>query len=329
MHLPQQRQVQCHRAQPQLEDAPPSVLVLLAAHNGERWIGDQLDSILTQQNVRVSVLVCDDASTDRTREEVAKRAATSDVRLVRASERLGSANRNFLGLIASDCAGEYDYFALSDQDDIWLPGKLERAIWFLTHRDAEAYSSNATAFWADGSKTKTLIKSRPQTKYDYLFESAGPGCTFVFRRAAFLKIARWVANNFASLSELKVHDWTLYAFARETGLRWHIDEKSLLLYRQHSLNAIGANVGCNAAAVRVRQIVSGEYLRDVVQLATAVQHNSWIPAALQRLNLIDRLRLACAAHLFRRRRHESFALAALLLISRRPVSPHPGGDMTP
>ena len=95
-------------------------------------------------------------------------------------------NRNFLRLIRDTPLEETQYFALSDQDDdVWLPQKLERAVNELSRTGADAHSSNATAFWGDGRK-RILVKSNRQRRFDHLLGSAGPGCTFVFRRSAFV-----------------------------------------------------------------------------------------------------------------------------------------------
>jgi rhamnosyltransferase len=80
---------------------PPHVVVLLAAHNGARWIGAQIDSILAQQGVSLQVLVSDDASTDTTRDQVLARAATdARVTLLSANGPFGSAAANFFALLA-------------------------------------------------------------------------------------------------------------------------------------------------------------------------------------------------------------------------------------
>ena len=75
--------------------ARPSVLVLLAAYNGERWIGEQLESILTQEEVDVRIVVRDDGSTDNTRELVSRLAQDNRVKLLHDTMPTGSAAQNF------------------------------------------------------------------------------------------------------------------------------------------------------------------------------------------------------------------------------------------
>lgn len=99
------------------------ISVAMCTYNGSRFLQEQLDSIAGQRHLPCEVVVCDDGSTDQTPllvSEFARRAPFM-VRLIRNQERLGS-TRNFEKAIAL-CEG--DWIALCDQDDIWLPEKLE------------------------------------------------------------------------------------------------------------------------------------------------------------------------------------------------------------
>jgi glycosyltransferase involved in cell wall biosynthesis len=93
--------------------------VVLASCDGERFIGEQLDSILPQLAAEDEVVVSDDASTDRTLEVVAQRR-DSRIRILAHENRVGYVG-NFQRAVESS-RGEFVFF--SDQDDIWLPGKV-------------------------------------------------------------------------------------------------------------------------------------------------------------------------------------------------------------
>jgi rhamnosyltransferase len=300
------------------ESKGPTVKVLLATFNAERWLQPQLDSIASQCGVRIITCASDDRSSDGTVALLDKAAAVLHLHLLPAlPHRLGNANRNFLRLIRDCPLDEAQYFALADHDDVWLSGKLQRAIDQLALTASDAYSSNVTAFWEDG-RQKLLVKSDPQRRFDYLFESAGPGCTFVFPRRTFELLQHWVRKEFENLQSVKVHDWLIYAHARRQNWRWHIDSESQLRYRQHALNEIGANAGANAAIQRWRQIRRGDYRRDVLAIAQAISDESFITRALSRLGWMDRLSLVAAASQCRRKRTDRLLLMLFFLVMPKP-----------
>jgi rhamnosyltransferase len=295
----------------------PCVCVLLATHNGSRWIAEQVESIFSQEGVRVRVVLSDDASTDDTVQIVLSRAPHDAVTVLpKLGSRMGNANRNFLRLIRDVDLGSDSHFALSDQDDIWLKEKLATAVEVLQASAASAYSSNAVAVWQDGRR-KILMKSGPQRQYDYLFESAGPGCTFVLPRQQFIELQTWVVAAGDALSQVPVHDWLIYAFARTRGWKWHIDSRALILYRQHGANEVGANVGTRAAIKRLRESLDGRYRQRILAVISSAGDNSRVSAMVRRFNAFDRVRLALMAHECRRNPLEAALLALLFLFMRR------------
>lgn len=295
----------------------PHVRVLLATYNGAPWLDEQLDSIATQQGVRVSIVASDDSSSDATVEVLARWAQRVALEtLLRAPERFGSAHRNFLRLIRDADLGDADYFALSDQDDIWLPDKLRRGIECLNSFAAQGYSSNVTAFWPDGSRHE-IDKAQPLRRLDHMFGSPGPGCTFVMPRDVFAELKTFVTDNFERLQTIWVHDWLIYAFVRARGGRWHIDPRSNMLYRQHGRNEIGVNAGWRAALNRLRLVRSGSYRRDILAIADSVGERNAVVEAVRRLRLVDRLALLLQVRDFRRRLSECVILAFFILVMPR------------
>ena len=148
----------------------PSILVILASYNGEKYIREQINSILNQKNVNIKIHVFDDASKDKTGQIVEKR---DNVILNERKIGSGSAAINFLeALLELNFKHElikYDYIAFSDQDDIWLENKLSRSIQFLK-QGFELYGSNLNIY-KDGKFTNEMVvKSQKQKKYDFLFE---------------------------------------------------------------------------------------------------------------------------------------------------------------
>lgn len=106
----------------------PRVLVVMATYNGERYLKEQIDSILTQKGVKVSLLISDDCSQDGT-VDVASEYASRDSRV---SIRMNASNvgvaLNFMSPVYEADTRGFDFLAFSDQDDVWLPEKLIHAI---------------------------------------------------------------------------------------------------------------------------------------------------------------------------------------------------------
>lgn len=237
--------------------------ILLAAYNGSNWINEQIDSILAQKEVDVTIFVSCDLSTDNTL-EVIKSYSEDKVRLLPYGQKFGAAAPNFYRLIKDVDFSTFDYIALSDQDDIWLEDKMIAAIAKLESGNAVAYSSNVTAFWADGTK-RTVVKATPQRKYDWLFESPGPGCSFVMKKEFALEFQNHMKGKEIYLKNLDWHDWVIYAYARSKNYKWLIDSESHMLYRQHSNNQLGANSGFKQFKKRVNDILSGYGIEQTIK----------------------------------------------------------------
>lgn len=251
----------------------PLVVVLLATYNGEAYLEEQLASILGQEGVTVRLVVSDDSSIDGTRGILDEAARDPRVTVLEPG-RFGTPQGNFLRLVREADLDGAAAVAFADQDDVWHRDKLARQLTLLTRLGVDAVSSNVIAFWQrdDGSRRTELIdKAQPQVALDFLLESAGPGCTFVFGVDAFLTVRAALTK--VPDDGMVPHDWLAYAVVRATGGRWHIDETPTLDYRQHDANATGANSGLTQAATRFRRLASGEYRAQcgaVAHLAAAV-----------------------------------------------------------
>lgn len=292
----------------------PKISILMATYNGEAWIESQIESILNQIDVHVTIFISDDKSVDNTFKMVENFTNTpNQLKILPNKERQGSAAGNFFRLLIDTDITNTDYIALSDQDDIWLPEKLNKAIQEIKNQCVDAYSSNVKAFWPDG-KTRLIHKAQPQAKYDYMFESAGPGCTFVFSQRLALGLQKFLRENKTKLNTVALHDWFIYAFARSRGYQWYIDPTPTLLYRQHADNVVGANTGIKAFAARLSKLKQGWYLQQTLLLAKQLGYNHAAPIQkITRLNLLDRCYLALFACEYRRRLRDRLAFAFFVL----------------
>jgi rhamnosyltransferase len=241
----------------------PKVAVLLAAYNGMQWIEEQIASILIQSSVDITIHISVDPSTDGTEAWCAAYAAQhTRVVLLPAAGIFGGASRNFFRLIRDVDFDGYDFIAFADQDDIWHPDKLERATRILNTGKYAAYSSNVTAFWPNG-KTQLLDKAQRQVAWDFLFEAAGPGCTYVFGKSLAASLKASMLANWQQLQDVSLHDWYCYAFARSHGYTWFIDPLPTMQYRQHERNQVGANTGINPLIARYKTIHDGWWFSQV------------------------------------------------------------------
>lgn len=245
----------------------PVVMVIVAAYNGVHWLEEQLKSILSQHGVQVRICVSVDPSSDGTEALVAQWARDDErIDLLPCAGKFGGAGRNFYRLLADVDLSAVDYLALSDQDDIWQPDKLYRAHLKLSNDGYSAYSSNVLAFWPDGREC-LINKAQRQTEYDYLFEAAGPGSTYVFDYALACSIQEFILSHRLEVEQVNLHDWLLYAFVRSRNDRWYIDPYPGVLYRQHGSNQLGANSGYRAFKSRIRSVYSGWYAAEVGKIA--------------------------------------------------------------
>jgi rhamnosyltransferase len=285
----------------------PKIAVLLAAYNGMQWIEEQVASILGQQSVDVTIHISVDLSEDGT-EAWCKALGEVDSRviLLPPAGRFGGAARNFFRLIRDVDLHDYDAVSFADQDDIWESDKLLRATQAITSHGVDAYSSNVTAFWPDG-KTILLDKSQPQVAWDFLFEAAGPGCTYVLSPALARSLRQQVIQDWEQLQQVSLHDWYCYAFARSHGFKWFIDSRPSMLYRQHESNQVGANTGLTSLFQRYVTIHEGWWFKQVQAIALLVGADknpfvsSWLP-----LRRRDLLRLSVRGGQCRRRPRDKF-----------------------
>lgn len=253
---------------PDARTTPPAtarVAVLMATFDGARFIDSQIASILDQQGVEVRIFVSDDGSRDDTLARIARWPAQRVSLLP--PVRSGGAGQNFLRLLRDAPWQGYDFVAFSDQDDIWHPDKLARAIAGIASRGLDAYSSNVRAFWPDGRRT-LVRKAQPLRRLDHLFEAGGPGNTYVLPRAtAHLLAARLAAAPAEALARIALHDWLIYAVVRGQGLRWWIDPEPSLDYRQHATNVAGTGNTWPRIRRRLGLLLGGWYLDQLRAIA--------------------------------------------------------------
>tara|TARA_A100001015_G_scaffold61549_1_gene67776 strand:- start:895 stop:2700 length:1806 start_codon:yes stop_codon:yes gene_type:complete len=241
------------------------VAVLMPVFNGEKFVKKQILSILNQKNVDPTIFVSIDQSTDNSEKYLENlKKKFKKIKIVSKNLKFGSPTKNFFHLISNFKIKDFDYVSLSDQDDLWYPQKLIKSINILKNKNFSVYSSSVNA--KIGSKRKYIKKSGNKTKFDYYFESAGPGSTYVFGKNFFSIFQKYLRKNIKKLCSFQHHDWLIYAYAREKDFRWYIDSKPSLDYIQHNSNHTGANIGILSFFKRLKEVVSGDALKKANDL---------------------------------------------------------------
>lgn len=293
----------------------PSIVVLLAAYDGELYIQEQLDSILAQENVNISIIISVDKCNDSTLSIVKyyESIYADIISVLPYGKSFGSAGANFTRLICEVDFNNYEYISFADQDDIWLPQKLNRAVEQIYTNNVDAYSSNVTAFWKSGKK-KLVKKDYPQVKFDYLFESPGPGCSFLLKNSLAQSLRSHLLAKKEVEKEIWLHDWYCYSFARFYDWKWYIDSQPMMLYRQHELNVVGANTGWNGFFTRIKTILTGDGFNKALDQAEFIGQNDCKPIKLisdkKRLGMFHLSFLAFQCR--RKSSHKVFFLVACL-----------------
>jgi len=232
------------------------VTILLALHQGEHHIHEQLESFRSQTHHDWELLVSDDGSSDGGPSIVRNFSARTPQRVELFQGPHAGAAANFLSLLKR-LDTKKPYVALSDQDDVWLPRKLEVALRWL-----EGVKSGSPGLYCcrtiicDRNLERPRVSraiSRPPRFGNALVENIAGGNTMVLNAAA-AAVARSAAMSSAIPSD---HDWWLYQLISGAGGVVLFDDEPHILYRQHAGNEIGAADTWRDSAARLwRQLRS-------------------------------------------------------------------------
>jgi glycosyltransferase involved in cell wall biosynthesis len=234
------------------------VAILLATKDGAAFLSDQLRSFANQSHTNWFVVVSDDGSRDATCEMIERFATQHPQRVLRrAGPRKGVA-ANFLSL-AADPSIKADFYAFSDQDDVWHADKLSRALTRLATvaiGTPALYCGRTDLMTEDGRcyGLSPLFRRRPSFR-NALVQNLGGGNTMVFNRATKQLVAA------AGVQEVVLHDWWLYLLVTAAGGSVFYDPQPTVKYRQHGANVIGSNRGRRAGLLRIQLMLGGRFRR--------------------------------------------------------------------
>lgn len=235
----------------------PRVAILMATYNGGKYLDEQLRSITLQTHQNWLLVISDDGSSDATLEIVERyRDTLGDhrVRLLKGPARGFAAN--FMSLCC-DRSIDADFFAFCDQDDIWRPYHLERALPWLQSITAEqpALHCGRTNLIRDSGESfgASPIFSKSPSFHNALVQSLAGGNTMVFNAGARDLLLQAGQLNIVS------HDWWAYMLVSGSGGQIRYTVEPSVDYRQHDDNLIGANSSWRDRQLRIKRMLAGHF----------------------------------------------------------------------
>jgi len=234
------------------------VAVLMATYNGEKYIKEQIDSILTQSYKDFTLYIHDDGSRDETVSIIKEYTAKYPDRIVLLDHKsTGGASNNFFYMLR-EVDAEYTMFC--DQDDFWLPEKIRKT--FSTMRDGEnKYPGKCICVHCDLEISDKNLKKIHESFYgrnrknpknnsfrQLLCINICVGCTMMINREL-----RKIALNYNNKNNIYMHDWWVALIAAQIGRILFISEP-LMKYRQHENNVVGAKLENKSVFSKIKQI---------------------------------------------------------------------------
>lgn len=303
----------------------PKVAILLGTFHGQQFLAEQLSSFATQTHSNWDVWASDDGSTDDTLTilEYFRGRWPAGRLSIHAGPARGFVS-NFL-FLTCNTAIQADYYAYSDQDDIWEPEKLERAVRWL-----ESVPAGIPALYC--ARTKLVDSNNQEIGCSPLFgnpsfanalvQSIAGGNTMVFNNAA-----RALLLQAGAQLPVVYHDWWVYMAVTGCGGNVFFDPVPTLRYRQHDANVVGVNLSWSARLQRMRKLWQGQHKKWHGDNITALRklENRLTPENREILNqfadareksLILRLIHLCRSGVSRQTRLGNIALFAAAIFKK-------------
>jgi len=239
----------------------PEVQILLSTFNGEKYLPELLASLNNQDYMQWSLLARDDGSTDRTQKILDDFSRVRDALILR-GDNIGPTS-SFLALIQNS-APDVDFLALCDQDDIWKPHKLSRAVEKLNRLPQTVpamYCSRLELVNCDLEPMglSTLVRKRPAFE-NALVENLATGSTMLLNRAA-----RDLLLDKMPASAI-MHDWWIYLTVSSLGSVIY-DPCPSISYRLHDSNVVGQHKGAALLFKRMQRFISKTAKSPIVDQA--------------------------------------------------------------
>jgi len=299
--------------------------ILMATFNGEKYIIEQLQSIISQSFKDIKIYISDDGSSDNTVNvinEYISRNNLSNIKILEGPQ-LGYAF-NFMSMI-QDARIQADYFAFSDQDDIWDVDKLSNAVKRIKEfpqDQATLYCSRSKVIDKNGSFLRlSPAFSRPASFKNAILQSVAGGNTMVMNGVARNVMASIEIKNIVS------HDWWTYIVISSIGGNVYYDETPHINYRQHESNIIGENRSLYSRCKRISKFLSGSYKEWMLINCVELQKNEKLLTleskntlnkltSIRECPLISRLKNIFSLGVYRQDLVETLAIYLMILFKR-------------
>jgi len=297
-----------------------NVQILLSTYNGENYLREQLNSYIAMEGYEnIKVLIRDDGSTDGTKNILEEYKEVHGFEVIY-GKNLGV--NHSVKILIENCDMNCEYFAISDQDDVWLTHKISLSLEHMQNTDVNKPTVFASRTMLASERLNPL-KEIPIIKYGVSFFNAMvqnvlPGHTQVLNREL-LNILR--KND---LTNVLVIDWWIYMVASAIG-EVTVSNQITVLHRQHGKNAVGyeANI-FKHYLLRAKRILAGDSYKLTQQLQTFYkQYESLISKEKEeeirkfiycQKNIFSRLRYVFCSKIYRQTKFETFAMKILYVL---------------
>jgi len=266
------------------------ISILMATHNGERYIAEQIDSLLNQTYKDFTLYICDDASTDKTFSIVSRYAEMNPGKIIvsRNERNTKSAKSNFIKMMIEH---KDDYVMLCDQDDVWRPVKIEITVAkmkemenmygketpLLVHSDLMVVDENLKIISPSFKDAMNADYSKTELR-NIVIQNTLTGCTAMYNRAL------------ADLINIEprymvMHDWWLILIASAFGKVGTLKEQTVM-YRQHKDNEVGAK-DVRTLRYKLERVLNYKKVKEAINI-TYTQAESFLRAYFEDLSADQR-----------------------------------------
>ena len=238
----------------------PLVAILMGTMNGARFLPEQLDSLAAQTHQNWVLIASDDGSTDDTLRilKVYQAKWPAGKLIIKEGPKQGYCV-NFLSM-ACDPVIKANYYAFCDQDDVWLPAKLDVALQNIAQNQEEniPYVYCGRTSYVNENLKKigcSPLFAFPRTFRNALIQSIAGGNTMVFNQSAKNALEQ------VGVVQHPSHDWWIYQLVSGVGGIVFYDQTPQVLYRQHRDALVGGNSTVRARLERISMVFKGEFRR--------------------------------------------------------------------
>lgn len=290
------------------------VQILMSTYNGEKYLKEQIESLLHQSYADIEILIRDDGSTDATRSILEKYNREYENVRVFLESNIGVTGSFFTLLSKSDA----DYVAFCDQDDIWLEPKVERAVSKLCRiAEPALYCSNKILVDAEAKIiAENNGKSLRAGFGNAVIECICTGCTAVLNRKLVENIKEHIPQNAI------LHDWWCYLVACYVG-QVIFDEEAYIWYRQHGNNVVGQSGGVlGNVRVKARYVkknrgkLRGQLMEFQQFYHEQPEKDELVELILESENFHKKMKAVCSRAYYRQSKLDQWITRGLLLCNR-------------